>query len=65
MGESLRSLNEIVLANILTELNMAKAKQSVLREKGMDTDKIDARVAALEAARVEHERMILDDENKA
>ena len=57
MGESLRSLNEIILANILTEINMAKAKQSVLREKGMDTDKIDARIKALEEARIYRESM--------
>jgi hypothetical protein len=56
-----KSLNESVLINLLTELNMAKAKQSVLREKGMDTDKIDARIEALETALDIHQDMMLED----
>jgi hypothetical protein len=57
----MKSLNEQILVNILTELNMAKAKRSALVDAGLETDKIDARIAVLEVAKNEQERMILED----
>ena len=44
----MRSLKETLILNILTELNMAKAKRSALVRSDLATDRIDSRIAYLE-----------------
>ena len=44
----MQSLRDKLILNILTELNMAKAKRSALFRSGLATDRIDARIAYLE-----------------
>jgi hypothetical protein len=55
-----KSLNETVLLNILTELNMAKAKRMSLIEAELATDRIDARIAVLEQM-IENQRVLMAD----
>ncbi|UOF78852.1 hypothetical protein [Caudoviricetes sp.] len=43
-----KSLNELILLNLLTELNMAKGKRIALESAKLTTDRIDARIEVLE-----------------
>jgi len=42
------TLKQTLILNILTELNMAKAKRSALVRSDLATDRIDSRIAYLE-----------------
>jgi len=44
----MKTLNQQIILNILTELNMAKAKRSALVRSDLATDRIDSRIAYLE-----------------
>lgn len=56
------SLNETILGNLLQERNLALAKKSIFLQNGEEVPKhFTDRVATLEAAIAEHERMILAD----
>lgn len=47
-GSMKKSLNELILLNLLTELNMAKGKRIALESAKLTTDRIDARIEVLE-----------------
>ena len=44
----MKTLNQQIILNILTELNMAKAKRSALVRSDLATNRIDSRIAYLE-----------------
>ena len=45
----MKTLNQQIIQNILTELNMAKAKRSALVRSDLATDRIDSRIEYLES----------------
>ena len=55
----MRSLNQQIILNILTELNMAKAKRSALVRSDLATDRIDSRIAYLESKLGEIEKEVV------
>jgi hypothetical protein len=56
-----KSLNERVLLSILTQLDVMKAKRSVISEKGLETNLLDDRIVSLEAALNLHQKMMMED----
>lgn len=56
-----KSLNNQVLLNLLTELNMAKGKRKVLETSNLATDKIEARIEVLETM-IERQRELMVEE---
>lgn len=56
-----KSLNEMVLRNLLIERELAYAKCSANIKANLPTDKLDSRIAALNVAIEEHHKMILNE----
>jgi hypothetical protein len=55
------SLNETILSNLHSELNMAMAKRSVLVSSALATDNIDVRIKGL-LSRIETQKILVADE---
>lgn len=55
----MKTLNEKVLRNLLTEREMAYAKRTANIHANLPTDRLDRRIEVLNAAIDEHHKMIL------
>ncbi len=56
-----KSLNEIILRNLLQERNLAYAKRTANIQSNLPTDKIDSRIEVLNAAiELQHQEILKD-----